>query len=72
MKIKNKIKIKDKGKKLQINPSSSLISVLKKLDIPINKVAIEINKKIIDRKKFKYMKLNDNDSLEIVYFIGGG
>ena len=72
MKIKNKIKIKVNGKKLQINPSSSLISVLKKLDIPINKVAIEINKKIIDRKKFKYLKLNDNDSLEIVYFIGGG
>ena len=72
MKNKNKIKIKLNGKKVQIKPRTTLISILKKLEIPINKVAIELNKKIIDKKKIKIIKLKEKDSLEIVYFIGGG
>ena len=51
MKNKNKIKIKVNGKKLEINQSSTLASLVKKLNIPLNKVAIELNRKIIDKKK---------------------
>ena len=36
------------------------------------KVAIELNKKIIDKKKLKKIKLRNNDIIEIVHFIGGG
>jgi len=35
-------------------------------------VAIELNKKILDKRKIKKIKLNDNDNIEIVHFIGGG
>ena len=35
-------------------------------------VAIELNKKIIDKTKVKKIKLKENDRLEIVHFIGGG
>ena len=72
MKTKNKIKIKVNGKKLEINQSSTLASLVKKLDIPLNKVAIELNRKIIDKKKIKYIKIRNKDNIEIVYFIGGG
>ena len=40
MKNKNKIKIKLNGKKLALNQSSTLFSLVKKLNIPLNKVAI--------------------------------
>jgi len=46
--------------------------VLKNLKIPLNKVAIELNEEIIDKKKIKNIKLNKNDKIEIVHFIGGG
>ena len=72
MKNKNKIKIKVNGKKLTLNQSSTLDSIVKKLNIPLNKVAIELNRKIINKKKIKNIKIKDKDSIEIVYFIGGG
>ena len=72
MKNKNKIKIKVNGKKLEINQSSTLASLVKKLNIPLNKVAIELNREIINKKKIKSIKIKNKDNLEIVYFIGGG
>jgi thiamine biosynthesis protein ThiS len=72
MNIKNKIKIKVNGKKIIFDNNISIEKLTKKLKIPLNKVAIELNKKILDKKKIKKIKLSDNDKIEIVHFIGGG
>ena len=72
MKKIKKIKIKINGKIKSINQDSNLSIVLKNLKIPLNKVAIELNEEIIDRKKINKTKLNKNDKIEIVHFIGGG
>ena len=72
MKFKNKIKIKVNGKKVIFNKNGSIKILIKKLNIPLYKVAIELNKKILDKKKLSKIKLNDNDNIEIVHFIGGG
>ena len=72
MKKIKKIKIKINGKIKTINQDSNLSVVLKNLKIPLNKVAIEINEEIIDKKKINKIKLNKNDKIEIVHFIGGG
>ena len=52
--------------------NESVQKLTKKLKIPLNKVAIELNRKILDKKKLKNIKLNNNDNIEIVHFIGGG
>ena len=72
MKIKNKIKIKVNGKKVIFNKNESIEKLIKKLKIPLNKVAIELNKKILNKKNINKIKLNNNDNIEIVHFIGGG
>ena len=72
MNIKNKIKIKVNGEKIIFDNNTSIEKLTKKLKIPLNKVAIELNKKILDKKKLKKIKLNNNDKIEIVHFIGGG
>ncbi len=72
MKKIKKIKIKINGKIKSINQDSKLPVVLKNLKIPLNKVAIELNEEIIDKKKINKIKLNKNDKIEIVHFIGGG
>ena len=72
MKKIKKIKIKINGKIKSINQDSNLYVVLKNLKIPLNKVAIELNKEIIDKKKITKIKLIKNDKIEIVHFIGGG
>ena len=63
MKEKIKIKIKVNGKTLSIEQNSTVVKLIKKLDIPLNKVAIELNKKIIDKKKLKKITLNNKDNL---------
>ena len=72
MKKIKKIKIKINGKIKSINQDSILSVVLENLKIPLNKVAIELNEEIIDKKKINKIKLNKNDKIEIVHFIGGG
>ena len=72
MKKIKKIKIKINGKIKSINQDSNLSLMLKNLKIPLNKVAIELNEEIIDKKKINKIKLNNNDKIEIVHFIGGG
>ena len=72
MNIKNKIKITVNGKQMQIIPKFSLKSLITKLKMRLNKIAIELNKKIIDKKKISKIKLKKGDKIEIVHFIGGG
>ena len=72
MNFKNKIKIKVNGKKILLEENRSVEKLVKKLKLPLNKVAIELNKKILDKKKLNKIKLKNRDSIEIVHFIGGG
>ena len=72
MKKIKKIKIKINGKTKSIIRDFKLSELLKDLKIPLNKVAIELNEEIIDKKKINKIKLNNNDKIEIVHFIGGG
>ena len=72
MNVRKKIKIKLNGKKVQVFKDSSIISILNKFKIPLNKVAIELNRKILNKKRLNNIKLVEEDEIEIVHFIGGG
>ena len=72
MNIKNKIKITVNGKQIQIIPKLSIRNLITKLKMPVNKIAIELNKKIIDKKRISKIQLKKGDKIEIVHFIGGG
>ena len=72
MKKIKKIKIRINGKKTLINEKEKLSKILQDLKIPIKKVAIEINREIIIKKKLNSIKVKENDVVEIVHFIGGG
>ena len=69
---KNKIKIVVNGKFLTVNLKFSLKNLTEKFKTPINKVAIELNEEIVDKKKINKIFLKNNDKIEIVHFIGGG
>ena len=72
MNIKNKIKITVNGKQMQVIPKYSVKSLIVKLKMPLNKIAIELNRKIIDKKRISKIQLKNGDNIEIVHFIGGG
>ena len=70
--MKKKIKIKINGKINKIDDKTKLSDLLKNLKVPLKKVAIELNKEIVDKKNLNKMYLKVNDKIEIVHFIGGG
>ncbi len=72
MKKIKKIKIKLNGKVKIIPNNCKVLNIIKQLKVPINKVAIELNQEILDKKKLNIIKLKNNDKMEIVHFIGGG
>ena len=72
MKKKNKIKIKVNGKYITISDKFTLLNLIKKLKVPVNKVAIELNQTIVNKRTLNKIKIKKNDKIEIVHFIGGG
>ena len=72
MKKINKIKIKLNGKYIKIQDKITLLNLLKKTKVSVNKVAIELNKEIVNKKSLNKIKIKKNYKIEIVHFIGGG
>ena len=72
MKKKIKIKIKINEKIKDVNKNSKMSNIIKRLKIPLKKVAIELNEEIVAKKKLNKISLKTNDKIEIVHFIGGG
>ena len=60
------------GEDREIAEGSSVSSLLEELELPGDRVAVEINLKIIDRGEFDTHVLHKDDRVEILSFIGGG
>ena len=69
---KNKIKIKLNGKIISIDKGTKLGILIKRLKFPLNRIAIEKNNLIVEKKKIMKIELKSKDKIEIVHFIGGG
>ena len=72
MKKIKKIEIRVNGKIKSIPNDYKVSNLLRDINIPLKKVAIELNQEIIDKKKIDKITLKKNDKIEIVHFIGGG
>tara|TARA_B100001057_G_scaffold227268_1_gene227641 strand:+ start:898 stop:1116 length:219 start_codon:yes stop_codon:yes gene_type:complete len=72
MKKIKKIKINLNGKQLSLYSGSTVYNVIKRIRAQPKKIAIELNKQIINKKNIDKIVLKNKDSLEIVHFIGGG
>ena len=72
MKKIKKIEIKVNGKFKNVTENYKISDLVKDLNIPLKKVAIELNQEIMDKKNISKIVLKKNDKIEIVHFIGGG
>ena len=68
----NVAKIQLNGDPYHINDGCNLNELLNKLKIKKNKVAIEVNGEIVEKKMYESLILSKDDKVEIVHFIGGG
>ena len=72
MNKKNKIKIIVNGKQITVKLKFSVKNLIDKLKLPVGKVAIELNREIINKKNVNKIYLKNGDKIEVVHFIGGG
>lgn len=55
-----------------VTEKDTVAELLKEMDVVPERVAVEVNMAIIKKSALGDFKLNDGDSVEIVYFVGGG
>jgi len=65
-------KMKVNGTIISLDKSQSLFDFLKAQKYDITKIAVERNGEIVPRATYKDVILDDEDTLEIVRFVGGG
>ena len=64
--------LKVNGDSVEIDDGSNIDQLLDMLEIPKNKVAVELNGTVIPNSELLGKVLEDKDILEIVRAIGGG
>lgn len=50
----------------------SILDLLETLKFDTNRIAVEVNLNIIPRRLHNETKLKENDTVEVVTFVGGG
>ena len=60
------------GEKKEIERELNLQELLKKLELPSERIAIELNKTVVRKKDWETVKIADSDKIEVIHFVGGG
>jgi len=60
------------GEARTLDGVSTLAGLLDALELPKQRVAIELNKKVIRKQLWETTEVAENDTVEIVHFVGGG
>lgn len=60
------------GESREVADGHSVASLLADLGVPAERVAVELNLKIVDRRMLAGTPLSDGDRVEVIGFIGGG
>jgi len=60
------------GDALEIVDNCTIIGLLEKLEIGLERVAVEVNMDIVPKARYTDHRLSAGDKIEIVQFVGGG
>jgi len=66
------MKIKINGIDQNFDKTLNVYELLVYLKYIDKKIAIEINDKLVSRSEYKFIRLQNNDSIEIIEAVGGG
>ncbi len=60
------------GEPQDFSSALTLAEIIEQLDLPVARIAIELNREVVRRSDWGGTMLKDDDRIEIVHFVGGG
>ena len=66
------MKVTINGEEKQLDEGLKLADLIPLLELKTERLAIELNRKLIRRANWASIGLADGDKIEIVHFVGGG
>ena len=60
------------GEARQLDDGLTVAAMLDTLELPKQRVAIELNRQVIRKQEWDSTPVSDNDRIEVVHFVGGG
>jgi thiamine biosynthesis protein ThiS len=60
------------GNQLVVPEGSGIEDLIKSLDLNTERVAVEVNRRIVRRANWGSTTISEGDRVEIVHFVGGG
>ncbi len=60
------------GELQELSGTPSLAELVTQLELPVARIAIELNREVVRRSEWGSTVLKDEDRIEIVHFVGGG
>jgi len=60
------------GESKELSGMPSLAELITQLDLPVARIAVELNRVVVRRSDWSNTSLHDGDQIEIVHFVGGG
>ncbi|WP_346934774.1 sulfur carrier protein ThiS [Clostridium sp.] len=64
--------MKVNGKNMDMDQITTISSLLNKLGINEEKVVVELNKEIVIKEEYSKINLQEDDTIEVISFVGGG
>ena len=66
------MKVYVNGEPKEFSGDPSLAELVEQLELPVARIAIELNREVVRRGEWGSTMLKDEDKIEIVHFVGGG
>ena len=55
-----------------VENGATLAALVESLELDGRPIAIEVNRRVVPKSRFRETRLNEGDTLEVVTFVGGG
>ena len=60
------------GEARELDDGLTVAAMLDALELPKQRVAIELNRRVVRKQEWGSTAVEDNDRVEVVHFVGGG
>lgn len=64
--------IRVNGEKREVPKGTTLEELIELFRLKKKSVVLELNQKVVERSTYRVAQLKENDTVEIVHFVGGG